>query len=92
MSKRLKYNPFLKFQRDIAADTDEIEDVINSFGASNIGVTLENTTSGIIYGLDGIKNVINADEKVTIPQDYEYNTHRINVEGEIIINGELNIL
>ena len=56
----------------------------------NQGITL--SVNGINGYLSGIKNKIETDEILTIPENYEYNIFKLDVDGIVNNNGEINFL
>lgn len=51
-----------------------------------IGVTLNGNVIG------GIKTLIKESEILDIPENYDYNTYKLNVEGVINVDGQINIM
>lgn len=66
-----------------------VSGVMKKYGSgqgSGIGVRV----NGDLLG--GIKTLIEETETLTIPENYEYNAHRLNVVGSIDNEGEINIM
>ena len=52
----------------------------------SVGITLNNKY------IAGVKNYIEQNDKLIIPEYYEYNIFRLNVDGVIDLDGEINIM
>lgn len=50
------------------------------------GVTLNNNVIG------GIKTLIENDDSLHIPENYDYNTYKLNVQGVVNVEGTINIM
>lgn len=55
-------------------------------GVGGIGITL----NGLVIG--GVKNLIESNDVLNIPENWEYNAKRLNVNGIINCYGEINII
>lgn len=66
-----------------------LDGVMKKYGGgetSGVGIRL----NGSIIG--GVKSLIESTDILTIPENYEYNVHRLNVQGNINSEGEINIM
>lgn len=62
-----------------------ISQYLESIGSTVIGVDLDSKY------LSGVKNKILGGEVLTIPEDYEYNLFNIDIDGDLNIDGYLNL-
>lgn len=76
------YNPFLRFGFQKLSDTPAPGNMI-------IGTTL--TKSGVVKALCGTKTLIETDEILTIPQNFDYNTFSLTIDGQVNCDGNINI-
>jgi len=65
------------------------EGIMKKYGDANtagVGITL----NGVVMGV--VKTLISEDDILNIPENYDYNTLSLNVEGVINCTGQINIL
>lgn len=65
--------------------------VMKRYGAGDstllgVGVQLDGKVIG------GVKTLVNTSETLTIPQDYDYNTYTLLVNGTVDVFGQINII
>jgi hypothetical protein len=58
----------------------------NTILNESVGITLNNKY------IAGVKNYIEQNDKLIVPENYEYNVFRFNVDGIIDLDGEINIM
>ena len=66
------------------------DDIVTPSSLSTYGITL--TVDSIEKGLCGVKSVINTNELLFIPIDYEYNTFKLTINGILNCDGIVNIV
>lgn len=65
--------------------------VMEKYGAGDVvAVGVGCTLNGKVIG--GVKAFIESDDTLVVPENFDYNTFSMKVDGDIILAGEINIL